>query len=131
MLIEKKKHMSSEKTKLVPIKRSKGEYEFDKKVLKGIPQGSLVLNKAYGTITAHFHFEGTAAGNEITLKKGDKIILEGIKLQSKSFSTHWGSKGLYKLPIMTSAFIGNLMSIEEFESKCSKLDGKKTLFGDE
>jgi|TARA_R100001510_G_C7559890_1_gene140329 nitrous oxidase accessory protein NosD len=123
--------MSKEKIKFINIKKSKGEFEFDKKVLKGIPQGSLVLNKAFGKITAHFHFMGTAAGDEIRLKAGDKIILEGLKLQSKSPSTHWGSQGLYKLPIMTSAFIGNCESIEEFESKCAALDGKKTLYGGE
>jgi cytoskeletal protein CcmA (bactofilin family) len=123
--------MSKEKIKLRPIKRSKGEYEYDKKVLKGIVQGSLVLNKAYGKITAHFHFMGTASGDEITIKKGDKIILEGIKIQDKSPNTHWGSQGLYKLPIITSAFIGDCESIEEFESKCAALDNKKTLFGDE
>ena len=123
--------MSKEKIKLVPIKRSKGEYEYDKKVLKGVVQGSLVLNKAFGKITAHFHFLGTAGGNEITIKEGDKIILEGIKLNKESHSTHWGSQGLYKLPITTSAFIGSCESIEEFESKCAALDGKKTLYGGE
>ena len=120
--------MSKEKIELKPIKRSKGEYEFDKKILQGFVQGSLILNKAYGKITAHFHFEGTAASDEITLKKGDKVILEGIKLQSKSPSTHWGSQGLYKIPIMTSAFIGNNDTIEDFEKQCAKLDGKQTLF---
>ena len=66
--------MSKEKTKLVPITRSKGEWEYDKKVLKGFVQGSIVLNKAFGRITAHFHFSGSASGDEITLKKGDKLI---------------------------------------------------------
>jgi hypothetical protein len=123
--------MSNEKIKLVPVKRSKGEYEYDKKVLKGVVQGSIILNKAFGKMTAHFHFMGTAGGSEITIKEGDKIILEGIKINLKSPSTHWGKQGLYKLPIMTSAFIGDSESIEEFESKCAALDGKKTLFGDE
>nr|BAR27989.1 hypothetical protein [uncultured Mediterranean phage uvMED] len=122
--------MSKEKIKLVPIKRSKGEWEYEKKVLKGFVQGSLVLNKAFGRITAHFHYSGSASGDEITLKKGDKLVLEGIKLQ-KSPSTHWGAKGLYKLPIVNSYFIGDCQSIEEFESECAKLDGKKTLFGDD
>ena len=72
--------MSSEKIKLVPVKRSKGEYEYDKKVLKGVVQGSIILNKAFGKMTAHFHFMGTAGGSEITIKEGDKIILEGIKI---------------------------------------------------
>lgn len=120
--------MNKEKIKLVPIKRSKGQYEYDKKVLKGIVQGSLVLNKAFGKITAHFHFMGTGADNEILIKPGDKIILEGIKLNKDSNSTHFGSQGLYKLPITTSAFIGSCESIEEFESKCAALDGKKTLY---
>ena len=47
---------NNKKLKLVPITKSKGEYEYDKKVLKGIVQGSIVLNRAFGNITVHFHF---------------------------------------------------------------------------
>ena len=87
--------MSSEKIKLVPVKRSKGEYEYDKKVLKGVVQGSIILNKAFGKMTAHFHFMGSMLEvHEITIKEGDKIILEGIKINKKSPSTHWGKQGL-------------------------------------
>ena len=47
--------INNKKLKLVALKRSKGEYEYDKKVLKGIVQGSIVLNRAFGNITVHFH----------------------------------------------------------------------------
>jgi len=121
--------MSSEKIKLKPIRRSKGEYEYAKKVLEGVPQGSLVLNKAFGNITAHFHFIGTGASDTITLKSGDKLVLEARKLSGNN--THFGNKGLYKLPIMKCGFVGELKTIDEFEQKCAALDGKKTLYGDD
>jgi len=116
---------NNKKLKLVALKRSKGEYEYDKKVLKGIVQGSIVLNRAFGNITVHFHFAG-GANDEVTIKSGDKLILEGRKISGDD--THFGNKGLYKLPILTSAFIGNCKTIQEFEKQCAEIDGKEKLF---
>ena len=86
-------------------------------------------------MTAHFHLMGTAGGSEIIIKEGDKIILEGIKsLIKKDPSTQLGkTRSLVKLRTYYDLcrFVGDLESIEEFESKCAALDGKKTLFGDE
>lgn len=118
---------NNKKVKLVPIRKSKGTYEYDKKISKGIVQGSIVLNRAFGNITVHFHFNGTA-NNEITLKSGDKLILEARKINGND--THFGNKGLYKLPIITSAFIGKCKTIQEFEKQCAEIDGKEKLFNE-
>ena len=109
-------------TKLKRLKKTKGQHEYSKKVLEDVVQGSIVLNKAYGNMTVHFHFEGTAGDNEIKIKPGEKIVIEAKKLNYKRNSSHWGSQGLYKLPISRIAFIGDCNSIDEFKKKCDDLD---------
>ena len=68
-----------------------------------------------------FHFEGTAGDNEIKIKPGEKIVIEAKKLNYKSNSSHWGSQGLYKLPISRIAFIGDCNSFKYFLVLITKL----------
>ena len=102
------------KKKLVPLKRDVGDLEYHENALTDTLQGSVVLNKAFGHITVHFHYQG----KDRTIKNGDKIYLHSVKTKLNNNSTY-GFKGLYKLPIMESVFMEDCKTIEEFKDKCA------------
>lgn len=112
----------SKREEFVPLAPPVEEYELNKKSLYGVMQGSIQLNKAFGNMQVHFHFEGTTQGkNSITIKKGDKILLEGI---TNNKSGMYG-QGIYKIPIMNSYFLGKFTTPEEFKDHIKKKNKKK------
>lgn len=98
--------MSKDKDKLsINNYKSKGLFliERDKKYVEeqhrtaetSTPFGTIILNKAFGTIKVylkHCPFD---------LKYGDSIVIDGFRNDNRSkHDTHSGYKGLYKLPIL-------------------------------
>ena len=82
-----------------------------KKKYKGT-MGSVVLNKMMGNMSVHFYPEKT-----ITIKKGEKLILQGESFMTGLNPNTFFNKVLYKVPIIEAYNLGKRKKLPTMRRK--------------